>query len=102
MIRHIVLTRFKPETSEDTIAGIYSGLERVTDAMAGAGNFGGGLSQSPERIERGYRHGFTVDFDSWEDLHAYSENADHQALGARIVANAVDGLDGVLVLDIEI
>ncbi|WP_299501767.1 Dabb family protein [uncultured Roseobacter sp.] len=102
MIRHIVLTRFAPETAEGTIAEIYAGLSGLTEILAGAHNFGGGRSQSPEQIERGYMHGFTIDFDTWDDLQAYADNDTHRALGAQIVANAVGGLDGVLVLDIEV
>ncbi len=102
MIRHIVLTRFAAETSEDTIQSIYSGLSTLTEKLAGANNFVGGRSQSPEQIERGYMHGFTIDFESWDDLKAYASNPEHQALGTQIVAGAAGGLDGVLVLDIEI
>ena len=102
MIRHIVLTRFRPDVSEETISAIYSGLADVTNVLPGAQNFGGGRSQSPEQIERGYMHGFSVDFDDWDALQAYTDNADHKVLGGQIVANAQGGLDGVLVLDIEI
>ena len=63
MIRHIVLTKFKPETSEDKIAEIYSGLAGVAKRLEGAQDFRGGRSESPEQIERGYLHGFTIDFD---------------------------------------
>ncbi|MCK0149323.1 Dabb family protein [Marivita sp. S6314] len=101
MIRHIVLTRFRPDVSEDTIAQIYAGLARLTATMPGANGFVGGRSQSPEQIERGYLHGFTMDFDTWSDLQSYSENEDHKALGGQIVAHAEGGLDGVLVLDID-
>ncbi|MEX0318998.1 MAG: Dabb family protein [Ruegeria sp.] len=101
MIRHIVLTRFAPETSEQTISDIYSGLARVAETLPGARNFVGGRSESPEQIERGYMHGFTIDFDSWDALQAYADNEEHKALGGQIVANAQGGLDGVLVLDIE-
>ncbi|WP_298918735.1 Dabb family protein [uncultured Roseobacter sp.] len=102
MIRHMVLTKFTSETPESTILDIYAGLRRLTEMMPGARNFGGGRSQSPEKIERGYMHGFSIDFDSWSDLQAYSENEDHKALGGQIVANAEGGLEGVLVLDIEV
>ena len=44
MIRHIVLTRFKPETTEEKIAEIYSGLAAVTKAMPGVTGFAGGRS----------------------------------------------------------
>lgn len=102
MIRHIVLTKFKPETPEDRIAEIYRGLAALTKKLPGAANFAGGRSESPEKIERGYMHGFVVDFDDWEALQTYSENAEHKALGAQLVANAVGGKDGILVLDIDV
>ena len=102
MIRHIVLTKFKPETSEDKVAEIYNGLAEVTAKLPGASNFAGGRSESPEQIERGYMHGFVVDFDDWHALRAYSENKEHKALGAQLVANADGGIDGILVLDIDV
>ncbi len=102
MIRHIVLTKFKPDTTEDTIAAIYRDLSALTDKLAGARAFTGGRSQSPEQIERGYMHGFVIDFDTWEDLQAYSDKSEHKALGARLVENAVGGIDGILVLDLDV
>ena len=102
MIRHIVLTRFRPETPEATIAGIYAGLSALTDKLPGAQDFTGGRSESPEQIERGYMHGFVIDFDSWEALQSYADNAEHKALGAQLVENAVGGIDGILVLDLDV
>ena len=102
MLRHIVLTRFKPATPEAKIAGIYAGLSALTDTLEGAQNFTGGRSESPEKIERGYMHGFVVDFDSWDALQAYADNAEHQALGGQLVAHAVGGIDGILVLDLDV
>lgn len=102
MIRHIVLTKFKPETPDDKIAEIYSGLSAVAEKLTGAQNFTGGRSQSPEQIERGYMHGFVIDFDSWDALQNYAANEDHKALGGQLVANAVGGIDGILVLDLDV
>jgi len=102
MIRHIVLTKFRSDVSDDTITAIYAGLSAVTERLQGASNFGGGRSQSPEQIERGYMHGFTIDFDDWAALKTYSKDPEHKNLGGQIVTNAEGGIDGVLVLDIEI
>ena len=102
MIRHIVLTKFKPETSEDTIAGIYAGLSSVTERLEGAHNFTGGRSKSPEQIERGYMHGFVVDFDDWDALQRYADDEEHKAYGGQLVENAVGGIDGILVLDLDV
>jgi hypothetical protein len=102
MIRHIVLTKFKPETDEDTIAGIYADLSALTEKLPGAQNFVGGRSESPEQIERGYMHGFVIDFDNWDALQTYADNDEHKALGRQLVANAIGGVDGLLVLDIDV
>lgn len=102
MIRHIVLTKFKLETEESDISEIYEGLAELTSRISGAHGFTGGRSESPEQIERGYKHGFVIDFDSWEVLGTYAQHPQHLALGARIVENAIGGIDGVLVLDLEV
>lgn len=102
MIRHIVLTKFKPEVSEDRIAEIYTGLAGVAEVLPGAGNFTGGRSESPEQIERGYMHGFVIDFDDWAALETYAQDERHKALGAQLVENAVGGIDGILVLDLDV
>ena len=59
-----------------------------------------GRSESPEKIERGYLHGFTLDFASWEALATYAEDPDHKAFGAQLVAHAEGGIDGILVFDL--
>ncbi|MFK7791293.1 MAG: Dabb family protein [Devosiaceae bacterium] len=102
MIRHIVLTKFKPETSQSTIDDIYEGLRALSDKLSGAQAFSGGRSESPEQIERGYMHGFIIDFDDWDALKRYADNLEHQALGGRLVANAVGGIDGILVFDLPV
>ncbi|MGJ5620678.1 Dabb family protein [Sulfitobacter sp. MF3-043] len=102
MIRHIVLTKFKPDTTEDKIEGIYAGLSALAEKLPGAQNFTGGRSESPEQIERGYMHGFVIDFDNWAALKNYADNPEHQALGGQLVANATGGIDGILVLDLDV
>ena len=102
MIRHIVLTKFRPEITEDKISKIYAGLSILTEKLPGAHNFIGGRSQSPEQIERGYMHGFVIDFDSWADLKIYAEHPEHQALGSQLVDSAFGAIDGILVLDLDV
>ena len=102
MIRHIVLTKFKSDTPEETIAEIYAGLAARVDALPGAQNFTGGRSESPEQIERGYMHGFVVDFDDWDALKAYADDPAHQTLGGQLVAHAIGGIDGILVVDFKV
>ncbi len=102
MIRHIVLTKFRPEVTEEKVSEIYDGLAELSKSLPGASGFTGGRSQSPEQIERGYMHGFVIDFDDWEALETYQNNETHKMLGGQLVENAIGGIDGILVLDLEV
>ncbi|WP_269583282.1 Dabb family protein [Roseibium sp. Sym1] len=102
MIRHIVLIRFRPDVSEDTISGLFSELREIEKKVSGIRDITSGRSESPEKIERGYMHGFVVDFDDWDALERYQTHPDHKALGSKLVANAIGGIDGILVLDIPV
>lgn len=100
MIRHIVLIRFRPGVGEDAIAAIFADLAGIRDKVPGVLAIHAGRSESPERIERGYLHGFTVDFAGWDALAAYQAHPDHRSVGAALVAQAQGGLDGILVFDL--
>lgn len=101
MIRHIVLVKFKTETSENEIKSIFTELDHVRSEINGMSAVHSGRSESHEHIERGFMHGFTVDFDSWQGLRAYQNHPSHQATGAKIVSSAEGGIDGILVFDFE-
>lgn len=102
MIRHIVLIRFRADVSETQIAAMFAELEDIRSKISGVLAITSGRSESPEKIERGYMHGFVVDFDGWAALEAYQTHPDHKALGAKLVANAEGGLDGILVFDLPV
>jgi len=100
MIRHIVLIRFRPETDEAAIAGLFAELQLIKAQLPGIVSITSGRSESPEKIERGYMHGFVADFTDWAALQAYQDHPDHQKLGARLVAAAVGGKEGILCFDL--
>ncbi len=102
MIRHIVLVRFRPEVSEEKIAAIFADLHQIKNDLPGVLSITSGRSESPEQIERGYMHGFVADFADWAALAAYQAHPDHKRVGATLVANAVGGLDGILVFDLPV
>jgi Stress responsive A/B Barrel Domain len=101
MIRHIVLIRFRPEVSEAEIANIFGALPLLAARLPGVLGFVGGRSKSPEQIERGYMHGFTIDFADWQALATYQADPEHKAFGGALVGHAIGGLDGLLVFDLE-
>lgn len=99
MIRHIVLIKARGGVSEAEIAAIFADLAPIKARLPGVLAIHAGRSESPEKIERGYQHGFTVDFVDWEALAAYQAHPDHKRVGAALVAAAEGGLDGLLVFD---
>jgi hypothetical protein len=100
MIRHIVLVRFRPELQETEIASLLAPLGAIAARMGFQAAWG--RSESPEKIERGYLHGFTADFADWAALAAYQDDPGRKAFGAGLVAHAQGGIDGILVFDLAI
>jgi quinol monooxygenase YgiN len=102
MIRHIVLIRFRPEVRQEEIAAIFADLHAIRNVLPGVLSITSGRSESPEQIERGFMHGFVADFADWAALAAYQAHPDHKRVGAALVANAVGGMDGILVFDLPV
>ena len=98
MIRHAVLVRFKPDA--DT-APIFAALKALQDKIPGIIAISAGADTSPEGLQRGHTHGFTVDFRDAAARDAYLPHPEHQKVGGMIVAAAVGGIEGVTVLDWE-
>jgi hypothetical protein len=102
MIRHIVLIRFRPDVSEQDIKRLFAELHQIKGKLAGLLAITSGKSESFEQMERGYMHGFVVDFSDWAALQAYQDHPEHQQLGAKLVAAAAGGKDGILCFDLAI
>jgi hypothetical protein len=102
MIRHIVLIRFLPSVSEAKIADLFHELHQIRGKVPGLLDITAGKSESPEQMERGYMHGFVVDFSDWAALQAYQDHPEHQLLGAKLVAASVGGKEGILCFDLPV
>ncbi|MBA3911032.1 MAG: stress responsive protein [Rhodobacter sp.] len=100
MIRHIVLLKARAGVSEAELAAIFADLAAIKARLPGVLAIHSGRSESPEKIERGYMHGFTVDFSDWAALAAYQDHPDHRRVGSALVAAAEGGIDGILVFDL--
>lgn len=101
MIRHIVLARLRADVTEADATDLWRDLHAIEGKVEGLLSIAAGRSESPERIERGYLHGFTVDFTDWAALAAYQAHPAHRAFGARLVAHTDGGIDGILVFDLD-
>lgn len=101
MIQHIVLIRFKKDVSREEIADMFAAIAAVREVVPGIRSITSGRSLELEKLEKGFRDGFVVEFEDRAALDAYQAHPDHRAAGARLVAAAEGGLDGILVFDLE-
>jgi Stress responsive A/B Barrel Domain len=95
-IRHTVLVAFKPDAD---VAAIFAALKDLQNSIPGILSISTGTDMSPEGLQRGHTHGFTVDFVDAAARDAYLPHPAHQKVGGMIVAAAVGGIAGVTVLD---
>jgi hypothetical protein len=98
-VRHVVVVRFKQNAD---VVKIFAALHGLKENIDGILDISTGVDCSPEGLQRGNTHGFTVDFIDAAARDAYLPHPEHQKVGAMIVAAAEDGLAGVTVLDWEI
>ena len=103
MIRHCVFVRFRPDVTQSEKDGIFAEIAALKTRLPGFLAAHVGVNVSPETgMDKGYSDGFIVDFDSPAARDAYLEDEEHRKTGAKIVAAAVGGIEGILVYDLEI
>jgi hypothetical protein len=98
-LRHAVFVRFAKGAD---IAAISTALRALQTQIDGIVDISIGADCSPEGLQRGHTHGFTVDFRDATARDAYLPHPAHQKVGGMIVAAAEGGIDGVMVVDWEI
>ena len=94
-LRHVVLFAFKPSIDADAVASIIAGFGALKDAIDGIVSYEWGTNVSPEGLNDGFTHCFTLTFASNEDRDAYLVHPEHQ----RFVTQLLPTLERSLVLD---
>jgi hypothetical protein len=102
MIRHIVLTKFRADVTKGEIDSLFAKLADLKPLIPGMRGFDGGVSVSPEGLEQGFRHGFSIDFDDAAARDAYLEHPEHKALGGQLVGLLEGGVTGLVVFDLVV
>jgi hypothetical protein len=100
MIRHIVLVRFRADVGAGERAAIFADLAALR-RLDGVLDFGAGPNVSPETaVRHGFGDAFWFDFRDAAARDAYLDDPAHRAAGARLVAAAEGGVDGIVVVDV--
>ena len=102
MIRHCVFAKFRADVTDAEREGIFDGLRALQHKLDGVIGMGFSANVSPEGHNKGFGHGFTMDFVDAAARDAYLVHPDHKAAGARFVAALEGGREGLLVVDLEL
>ena len=99
MIRHTVLCKFKPDAD---VAAVFAALKALQQKIPGILAITCGADNSPEGLQKGYTHAFSVDFTDSSARDAYLPHPEHQKVGALVVAAIEGGTEGLAVVDWEV
>lgn len=102
MIRHIVLLKFRPDLDESAIRHALDAVLALKERIGGIRSITVGTNESPEKLEKGFRHGFVVDFADAAARDAYLPHPAHVEVGRQLTEAAQGGAEGILVFDYEI
>jgi hypothetical protein len=98
-VKHVVLMRFRPDTSPAQIKAIYSNLAALPEKIPGLLDFSGGPYSSPEGLNKKFTHGFVMTFADEPSRNAYLTHPEHELVKLLIVPWLDGGLEGVISFD---
>lgn len=90
-VQHIVLFKFKPETTDAKVKEIVAAFEALPSKISQIKDLKWGTNNSPEKHAHGLTHAFILTFDNEKDRDAYLPHPAHAAFG-KIVGPWIDEL----------
>jgi len=97
MVIHVVLFALKPDVDAAALGDLGNALAALPSKIPGIVDYAWGENVNPEGLDRGYRHGFVMTFESIAARDAYLTHPAHTAVHPLIDAVT----DTVLVFDLE-
>lgn len=94
-LRHVVLFAFKSGTTPAQLAEVEAAFAALPKKIPQIRSFEWGLNNSPEGLNKGFTHCYTLTFASEEDRAIYLPHPDHKAFGNVLSPHLAD----VLVVD---
>lgn len=95
VLRHVVLFSFKPDAADEAVDAVVTGFATLPHEIPGVAAFEWGTNVSPEGLNDGFTHCFTLSFATAEDRDAYLVHPAHE----RFVGTLGSCLERSLVVD---
>lgn len=95
VLRHVVLFGFKATSSQEDVQKVIDAFKALPSQISEIKDFEWGTNSSPEGLNQGLTHAFTLTFHSDADRDAYLPHPAHKEFGAILGPH----LDKVTVLD---
>ncbi|WP_026950281.1 Dabb family protein [Algoriphagus mannitolivorans] len=84
VLRHVVLFGFKESATPEQIQEIVEAFKALKTQIPEIKGFEWGINSSPEGLNQGLTHAFTLTFHSDADRDAYLPHPDHKAFGEKL------------------
>lgn len=94
---HMVSFKFKPEAGEAKIKEVETAFAALKEKIPQVVSLEWGTNVSPEKLDKGFTHGFILTFNSAADRDAYLVHPAHEAFGKLVGPTLAD----VFVLDFQ-
>lgn len=102
MINHIVFLQFKSQLSDADIQLVFQALGTLVTKVPGILHYSYGKNCSHEHLDKGFLHGFVMQFANQQTRNAYIDHPEHRRVATEVIHPALErGLDSVVVLDYE-
>jgi hypothetical protein len=96
-VHHLVVVKFKPDTSPATIANLFTALARLQQVIPGIEHYAGGPYASHEGLNQGFTHGFLMTFSGPAARNTYLTHPEHEQLKRDFLPS----IENVIAFDFE-
>jgi hypothetical protein len=96
-VRHVVVFRYKPDATPEKIRQVTEAFAALKNQIPGIIAFEHGVNNSPEKMNQGYTHVYTMTFTNAAARDAYLPHPAHKAFGTLLGSSGI--FDGVFVVD---
>jgi hypothetical protein len=94
-LKHIVLFTFKSSSTPQEVDNVAKTFAALYGKVPQVKKMEWGINMSPEHLDQGFTHCFTLTFNNEKDLADYQQNPDHKAFQAVLKPH----MDKVFVVD---